>query len=243
MSGWNNFKNKIYAGEQEKTGGIIMNDLVFVESAKLDEQPYTTSEVIAEFAGIEHHSVTRLIRDYESDLIIFGLVGFEIHKLNGRGRPKKVYKLNEQQATLLITYLDNTKPVRKFKQQLVSQFFSMKQELMKRQMYREMEKPIRKSLTDAIKENENMGSKSYIHITNLICKVITGFNTKQLKELRQVDKTVSGTDIYTSKEFEKYQQLETKVITLLELGMDYQQIKAVLNGLSIEVIVPTKVKF
>lgn len=219
-----------------------MNEIVFVESAKLDEQPYTTSEVIAEFAGIEHHSVTRLIRDYESDLIIFGLVGFEIHKLNGRGRPKKVYKLNEQQATLLITYLDNTKPVRKFKQQLVSQFFSMKQELMKRQMYREIEKPIRKSLTDSIKESEYSNKWTYKLITDLICKAITGFNTKQLKERKQVDKSVTGTDIYTSEEFEQYQRLETKVITLLELGMNYQQIKAVLNGGSIELTVPAKIK-
>ena len=217
-----------------------MNDLVFVESAKLDEQPYTTCEVISEYAEIKRDSVTRLIRKYRKDLELYGTVGFEI-RISGKAR-KKIYHLNEQQATLLITYLDNTEPVRKFKQQLVSQFFSMKQELMKRQMYREMEKPIRKSLTDTIKENENMGSKSYIHITNLICKVITGFNTKQLKERRQVDKTVSGTDIYTSEEFEKYQQLETKVITLLELGMDYQQIKAVLNGLSIEITVPVKEK-
>lgn len=219
-----------------------MKELVFVESVKLDEQPYTTSEVIAEYAGIEHHSVTRLIRDYESDLNLFGLVGFEIHKLNGRGRPKKVYKLNEQQATLIITYLDNTEPVRKFKQQLVSQFFSMKQELMKRQTLRELEKPIRKSLTDAIKESEHSNKWTYKQITDLICKVITGYNTKQLKERRQVPKDVTGTDIYTSEEFEKYQALEQKTIFLLEMGMDYQQIKSVLNGASIEVTVPTKVK-
>ncbi|MGO2082474.1 Rha family transcriptional regulator [Vagococcus sp.] len=219
-----------------------MNEIVFVESAKLDEQPYTTSEVIAEYAGIEHHSVTRLIREYENDLNIFGLIGFEIHKLNGRGRPKKIYKLNEQQATLLITYLDNTEPVRKFKQQLVFQFFSMKQELMKRQMYRELEKPIRKSLTDAIKESSHTNRWTYKLVTDLICKTITSYSTKQLKERRQVSKSVTGTDIYTSEEFEQYQILEQKTIFLLEMGMDYQQIKSVLNGESIQFIVPVKEK-
>lgn len=217
-----------------------MTELVFVKSAKLDEQPYTTSEVIAEYAGIEHHSVTRLIRDYENDLNMFGLIGFEIHKLDGRGRPKKVYKLNEQQATLLITYLDNTEPVRNFKQQLVSQFFSMKSELMKRQTYRELEKPIRRSLTDAIKESDHSNKWTYKQITDLICKIITGYSTKQLKERRQVPKRVTGTDIYTSEEFERYQTLEQKTIFLLEMGMDYQQIKSVLNGASVEVVVPAK---
>lgn len=217
-----------------------MKELVFVESAKLDEQPYTTCEVIAEYSKVKRDSVTRLIRKYVTDLELYGTVGFEI-RTSGKAR-KKVYKLNEQQATLIITYLDNTEPVRKFKQQLVSQFFSMKQELMKRQMYRELEKPVRKSLTDAIKESEHSNKWTYKQITDLICKVITGYSTKQLKERRQVAKDVTGTDIYNSEEFEKYQALEQKTIFLLEMGMDYQQIKSVLNGASIEVTVPTKVK-
>lgn len=219
-----------------------MKELVFVESAKLDEQPYTTCEVIAEYAEVKRRSVTKLITTYKNDLELYGLLRFEISKINGRGRPKKIYKLNEQQATLIITYLDNTEPVRKFKQQLVSQFFSMKQELMKRQMFREFEKPVRKSLTDAIKESEHSNKWTYKQITDLICKVITGYSTKQLKERRQVAKDVTGTDIYSSEEFEKYQALEQKTIFLLEMGMDYQQIKSVLNGASIEITVPTKVK-
>ncbi|MBO0479313.1 Rha family transcriptional regulator [Vagococcus fluvialis] len=219
-----------------------MKELVFVESAKLDEQPYTTCEVIAEYAEVKRRSITKLITSYKNDLELFGLLRFEISKLNGRGRPRKIYKLNEQQATLIITYLDNTEPVRKFKQQLVSQFFSMKQELMKRQTLREFEKPVRKSLTDAIKESEHSNKWTYKQITDLICKTITGYSTKQLKERRQVSKDVTGTDIYSSEEFEKYQALEQKTIFLLEMGMDYQQIKSVLNGASIEVTVPTKVK-
>ncbi|MFW7420514.1 Rha family transcriptional regulator [Vagococcus fluvialis] len=217
-----------------------MKELVFVESAKLDEQPYTTCEVIAEYSEVKRESVTRLIRKYITDLELYGTVRFEILPL-GRAR-KKIYKLNEQQATLIITYLDNTEPVRKFKQQLVSQFFSMKQELMKRQTLRELEKPVRKSLTDAIKESEHSNKWTYRLITDLICKTITGYSTKQLKERRQVAKDVKGPEIYTSEEFEKYQALEQKTIFLLEMGMDYQQIKSVLNGASIEVTVPTKVK-
>ena len=30
-------------------------------------EPFTTSDVIAEFAGIQHHTVTRLIQQHEAD--------------------------------------------------------------------------------------------------------------------------------------------------------------------------------
>ena len=218
-----------------------MKELVFVESVKLDEQPYTTSEVIAEYAGIEHRAVNQMVKKYKNRIETMGKLTFEMLPMPS-GQKAKVYKLNEVQATFVVTLLKNTQSVVNFKQELSKQFYSMKQELMKRQMYRELEKPVRKSLTDAIKESEHSNKWSYKQITDLICKVITGYSTKQLKERRQVAKDVTGTDIYTSEEFEKYQALEQKTIFLLEMGMDYQQIKSVLNGASIEVTVPTKVK-
>ena len=80
-------------------------NLVYMDGKK---EPYTTSEIIAECAGVQHHTVTRLLRNHKERFTAFGFYGFEIHKLDGKGRPKKVYRLNEQQATLLITYLENT---------------------------------------------------------------------------------------------------------------------------------------
>lgn len=218
-----------------------MKELVFLKSAKLDEQPYTTSEVIAEYAEIEHRAVNQMISKYKNRLESMGKVTFEMLPMPS-GQKAKVYKLNEVQATFVVTLLKNTHSVVNFKQELSKQFYSMKQELMKRQMFREMEKPVRKSLTDAIKESEHSNRWTYKQVTDLICKVITGYSTKQLKECRQVPKDVTGTDIYTSEEFEKYQALEQKTIFLLEMGMDYQQMKSVLNGASIEVTVPTKIK-
>lgn len=64
------------------------------------KEPYTTSEIIAECAEVQHHTVTRLLRNHKERFTAFGFYGFEIHKLDGKGRPKKVYRLNEQQATL-----------------------------------------------------------------------------------------------------------------------------------------------
>ncbi|WP_416135704.1 Rha family transcriptional regulator [Enterococcus casseliflavus] len=130
-----------------------MNELVFLESDNMNEEPFTTSRIIADHAEVAHHSVTRLIRDYAKDLEEFGIIGFEIHKLDGRGRPRKIYRLNEEQATLLITYLDNTEPVRAFKKELVKQFFAMKHEQLSRQALRSAGKQVRVSMTDAIKKS------------------------------------------------------------------------------------------
>ena len=89
-----------------------MNVLVFLNPNT--QEPFTTSDVIAEFAGIQHHTVTRLIQQHEADFKEFGILRFKIEEIKGRGQPEKSYQLNEQQATLLITYLKNTPPVRQF---------------------------------------------------------------------------------------------------------------------------------
>ncbi|HIH7927750.1 TPA: Rha family transcriptional regulator, partial [Streptococcus suis] len=122
-------------------------ELVYMDGRK---EPYTTSEIIAECAGVQHHTVTRLLRNHKERFEAFGFYGFEIHKLDGKGRPKKVYHLNEQQAALLITYLDNTPQVVKFKTNLVRAFFEMRDEVAQFRYQRALEKPKRKALHEAI---------------------------------------------------------------------------------------------
>lgn len=55
-----------------------------------------------------------VIRNYKSDFEEFGEIRFmDLKSKNPLGdRPIKIYQLNEQQATLLVTYLDNTSVVR-----------------------------------------------------------------------------------------------------------------------------------
>ncbi|HGF8005529.1 hypothetical protein NE248_08105 [Enterococcus durans] len=55
-----------------------MKDLVFLQSDNLNNDPFTTDEVIAEYSGNSRESVTRLIRKYQGDLEEFGTLGFEI---------------------------------------------------------------------------------------------------------------------------------------------------------------------
>lgn len=147
--------------------------------------------------------------------------GFKIHKLNSVGRPIKHYVLNEEQATLLVTYLKNTPKVREFKKMLVKEFYKLKDEVSKYRIQRQLEKPIRKSLTEAIRNWKHCNQWAYKNITNLLLKTITGKNAQQLK----IDRFITAYDVLTSKQLEEYKSLESNVISLLELNFTYEQIK------------------
>ena len=105
------------------------NELVFLKR----NEPFTTSDVIAECAEVGYRSVQRLIENNLNDIEFFGKVRFEITPSGTTKQPKKVYQLSEEQATFLITLLKNTEPVRAFKKELVRQFFIMRKMLVERQ--------------------------------------------------------------------------------------------------------------
>ena len=195
-------------------------ELVYMDGKK---EPYTTSEIIAECAEVKHDTVQSLIRNHQEDFESYGIIGFEIRKLDGRGRPMKIYCLNEQQATLLITYLKNTGPVRKLKMNLVKAFFEMREELSKFRMQRALEKPKRKTLHDSIENWEQAPKHAHSTMNNLLLKAVTDRNAKQLREERG---GYNGIDSLTSDELEQYQAFEDMVIAMIGLNMSYQEIKA-----------------
>lgn len=91
---------------------------------------FTTSEAIAEGAGVEHRAVLQTIAKYQDDFEGFGPVAFEMRKGSplahgGFAKATRIAKLNEQQATLLLTYAKNTEQVRAFKVALVKEFDRM----------------------------------------------------------------------------------------------------------------------
>lgn len=188
------------------------------------KEPYTTSEIIAECAEVKHDTVQSLIRNHQEDFESYGIIGFEIRKLDRRGRPMKIYRLNEQQATLLITYLKNTEPVRQFKMNLVKAFFEMREELSKFRMQRALEKPKRKTLHDSIETWEAKPKHAHSTMNNLLLKAVTDMNAKQLVKSRG---GYNGIDSLTSVELEQYQAFEDMVIAMIDLNMSYQEIKAI----------------
>lgn len=96
------------------------NKLVFIQI----EDVFTDSKIIAKNSGIKHHAIQQITDKYINDFEEFGKVkvAFEM-RASKTNQKEKIYLYNEQQATLLLTYLKNTDKVREFKKNLVKQFF------------------------------------------------------------------------------------------------------------------------
>ena len=204
-----------------------MRDLVYLTPNT--EEPFTTSEVIAECAGVKRDTVQKLIQRHEKDLREFGRVGFEIRTLQTRGGQQmvKVYHLNEQQATLLLTFLRNTPVVIEFKKELVRQFFAMRKELMNIKAIKAERKPLRTSMTDAIKALPDSPHKQfkYNQYTDLAYMAALGKTARQLRKERGADKNATASDYMSSDELTAVSKMENRISVLLEVGMDYQQVK------------------
>lgn len=159
-----------------------MNEIVFIGKSN---ELYTTSEIVAEKSEVKHHAIQQLISKHESDFREFGVIAFEMRKPgfgSKGGRPTLTYALNEQQATLLMTYLKNTPPVRQFKKDLVRRFYAMREILRERQstewlLTRKQGKLVRRNETDVLAElagyatqqgSKNMSKQVYQVYTKLV---------------------------------------------------------------------------
>ena len=193
-------------------------ELVYMDGRK---EPYTLSSIISDNAEITHHAVKEQIRKHLAELEKFGKVAFKMTPLES-GQSKRDYVLNEQQATLLITFLRNTAPVISFKLALVKAFFELRNEVVEFRYQRALEKPKRKTLHDSIENWEQAPKHAHSTVTNLLLKGTTGMNKRQLVASRGGK---NGIDSLTSQELIRYQALEDMAIALTNLNMTYQEIK------------------
>lgn len=205
-----------------------MQSLVFLEPSSIKEVPFTTSDVIADKTENSYRSIQRVIENQIKRLETFGIMRFEITVSGKAGRPKKVYKLNEPQATLLITFLKNNDIVADFKTELVKQFYQMRAELQKRQIGKENLKPTRRTLTDEIQGNPDHGVWDYKLYLDLSYKMVTGKIAVTLRKERGASKTAVALDYMTADELAHVDKLTYKIAVLYEMGLSYSQIKAML---------------
>jgi phage regulator Rha-like protein len=204
-----------------------VNDLVFLEPNKIDAVPFTTSKVIAASTNNKHKSITQRIQQYQKDIEEFGKVCFRNEPLPS-GQTGVYYELNEQQAYFLLTLLRNNSVVVAFKKELVKAFFLMRAELQKRQLCRAELKPIRRELTDVIKSIPEHSEWAYKQYTDLAYKTVLGKNAAQLRKERGAEKKAKAIDYMMSSEIEAVAKLQNQIGVLLEMGMDYYQIKSLL---------------
>lgn len=120
---------------------------------------FTDSKIIAEGTGNQHEAVQKIINKYGADIEDFGALRFEMRVLkheNYKGSTReKIYYLNEEQATFIITLLRNSKKVVEFKKELVRQFYQMRKFILEKQSKEWQEtrragKLIRREETDTI---------------------------------------------------------------------------------------------
>lgn len=92
-----------------------------------DGSAVTTSVVIAEGTDIQHKNVMELVRNNLPDFEEFGRVAFQTRSFETAGgiQERTVAVLNEQHATLLMTYMRNSDIVREFKKRLVKAFYTL----------------------------------------------------------------------------------------------------------------------
>lgn len=206
-----------------------MNDLVFLSSQQVDAEPFTTGDVIAEYAGIERDSVNRMIRNIYQRLERMGKVVFKIRPM-ASGQESKTYLLNQQQATLLITFLKNTPRVADFKEELVAQFYAMQRELIERRAQFELGKQFSKSLHATIADSQiKMHGHEYSTFNRLIYKQALGVDSTNLRKARDIPKGKAITIYLSSDEAEAVRLVKNRVEVFLDAGMNYQQIKQVLQ--------------
>lgn len=153
------------------------------------DEIFTNSKIIANGTNNKHESIVSIIQKYWGDISDFGKIEFSDFKsgnLKG-GRPERIYYLNEEQATFVITLLRNSKNVVKFKKELVKQFYAMRRFLLEKQTKqwndtRISNKQNRIKETDVIHKlieyAKDQGSehseKLYIVYTKLAKKVVNG---------------------------------------------------------------------
>jgi phage antirepressor YoqD-like protein len=98
---------------------------------QVDGNAVTTSLAIAEGTEVQHKNVMELVRTYLADLQEFGLVTFEMRPFEtaGGAQQREIAILNEQHATLILTYMRNSDIVRTFKKRLIKAFWDMARKL------------------------------------------------------------------------------------------------------------------
>lgn len=149
------------------------------------------------------------------------------------GRQVRSYDLDRFGFTMLVTGF-NGKEAMKFKLAYFSRFDEMEQELIKRNTLYDIEKDLRRQLTDCLKEHYQ-GDKLSDEIrsmTQLLYMVTAGNNASKLKRDRGLDRKASVfAEALTSVERSKYMAKESQLIALYQAGVtDYHELKEKLQG-------------
>lgn len=142
----------------------------------IDAEPMTSSFVIAKGMQAQHASTIKLVRKYQERLARFGRVRFEIRSFPTRGgmQDREIALLNERQAGFLISLMRNSDAVLGFKENLIYEFFRMRDALQQREqgLWQQMQALIAREVESKVRAS--FGS----HLMLTRKREIPGFRTE-----------------------------------------------------------------
>ena len=211
---------------------LDMSDIVKIKN----NECFIDSEGLALLSKLETRTVNQLIKRKSEHLLEFGSLSLAVINPEGPkgGRPKHLYSLNEQQETLLTTFMNNSETVMTFKKKLVKEFFLMRSLLQKQQAIRIASKEVRKSLTDAVQEsgeNERMHGRGYSNYTRMVYSICGLSEKYKLWKSYDGDIVVKFRDYISADELKRVEQAEAFIKPLLEMDKQYSEIKDILKPL------------
>lgn len=202
----------------------------------VNNQIVVSSLQIAERFEKEHRNV---VRDIENIIVQMGMLKNEhtqemfkettyIHEQNKQ--IYKMYLMNRDGFSLLVMGF-NGKNALEWKLKYIEAFNSMEQRLklieqqeLGRLIERMKGKEVRRTLTDAIKENvpETPHKRfMYKNFTDLAYKTVFGMNTKQMRYDRGLEKGDSLRDCFNEQELKQVKGAENVIKGFLDMGYSY----------------------
>ncbi|SFO05754.1 hypothetical protein [Xenorhabdus japonica] len=133
------------------------------------------------------------------------------------------HKNDEQQATLLITYMRNNDIVRAFKKRLVSEFFRMRSALASKKMDRNTSRLEYKPMTDAIKKSrEDLGKdilpRHFSNEADLINRIALGMTAAKFRVHHDIDKKEPIRDYLTPEQMRCITELQRANTVFISMG-------------------------
>lgn len=199
---------------------IPIDNITFIHK----DEAFTNSMILAYGAGVEHRAVTQLITSYLDEVSEFGGVTFEMRpfETNGGIQKIKICRLNEQQATFVISLMRNTKKVVAFKKHLVKEFYRMR-EYIKTLVTTRKEFPL---LTENIKLiHESPKPYHFSNECDMINRIVTGMSAKQFRVAQGIEKGKSIRPYLSDEQVKLMETLQKVDIGLLVSVPDYEQRK------------------
>lgn len=188
------------------------------------DEAFTDSRILAQGAEVEHRAVIQLITNHLDDVSEFGRVAFQMipFETNGGIQKMKVCRLNEQQATFVISLMKNTKPIVAFKKELVKQFYKMER-FIKTLVEARKEFPL---LTENIKLlHDNPKPYHFSNECDMINRIVTGMSAKQFRQAHGIEKGKSIRPYLTDEQIQLMETLQKVDVGLLVAVPDYEQRK------------------